>query len=989
MIEQVKRSFLERGYHMEDDLAHALFFALNARPTAGAILEGPPGTGKTFLAEVTADVLGAELLVYQCFPNTREDDLMIKLIPDDKSVSGIKKYEGIIPQAIDFLKQGKKVVLLLDEWDKTRPSADAFLLDFLQRHRVNYGDYKESLTPEQVANLTVFLTSNGFREISEPLVRRLPVIHLVPPTLRVVAKVLADHEDNAYFPLALKIYVAGLRAFRDERLGKPVTIQELRQFLDAARSFQKRNEKFPWKRALLTFISKEPEAHEVIMEYLYNVTDQDVEEVSKSFFREDESDPAISQRDAEILARAVAGAVEKSETEREGDFEKSEKSLENFEEVLASFKRVREEVRRAHEKIKRFSKKVKEDVVSEKASIVVHTGKKTEDVPDLTGEESFFFKVLSQSGEVSYDEYLRSLVVKDGYVALLKEFEDVLVLPEPCTEEFQDEVKNRVVWKNVVKTVLDHLHNALTSGESEVLPVESSWRLRVSLKEYGEALKSQGVVDDVLKILMKSASSQVTMNEVGREKVRFKPLEAGMVMVQRIEKTELWSYWFFDRGKKEVVLEVLLRFVPSESGCGHDNDTIINFVKDGLKKTGEITRSWVGGVYGVLSKEMKRVKEKGSLESSKKQIEKRVEIAGNRVEQFVKSLLGDKDVFDESSVKATADFIAEMVKSIQKDEEKCIELIVSDLKEFAKRGKITPDVLVNYVDEKIVNFLRKWGARRKKAGRFGAFDYDWTDHWCKTEATFPPVVWFDGQCNVVRYTDYCLESRYVQGVHESLEKSVRCLYTEKTASLEELKKAELKSQVVKKHSTELYDWLKSLYVFVRRVFPDVHVGARKYEIDQNYYSSMMRIIPPSFFMGNENLKRSDKFNLNLYRHAYPLEGSVSSQLENKTLYFPFLTRYYLRRGHAFGFFPDDVPGERINVFRVMSSFFNRKSELNPQFRAIFGEDGLKTFDLISLELNKQVHASVHAYVKKMQKSLVVELERVSPAKNKKRARMRT
>lgn len=985
MIEQVKRSFLEKGYHMEDDLAHALFFALNARPTAGAILEGPPGTGKTFLAEVTADVLGAELLVYQCFPNTREDDLMIKLIPDDKSVSGIKKYEGIIPQAIDFLKQGKKVVLLLDEWDKTRPSADAFLLDFLQRHRINYGDYREKLDPEQVENLTVFLTSNGFREISEPLMRRLPVIHLVPPTLKVVARVLAEHEDNVYFPLALKIYVAGLRAFRDERLGKPVTIQELQQFLDAAKSFQERNEKFPWKRALFTFISKEPEAHEVILEYLYNVTDQDIEEVSRSFFWEDEDEPAINQKDAEILARAVTGI--KSETKQEDVSDESKKSSENLREILASFKKIREELKKVHERIRKSSQEVKEEVVSEKTSIIIHTSKKTNEMPDLTGEESFLFKILSQSGEVSYDEYLKSLVVKDGYVALLKEFEDVMDMQGRDVGKFKDEIENKVREENVVKTTLDYLKTVLSYGDSEILPVESCWRLRINLEGYNKALKSKEIPGNILNSLVKNVLSRVKMNEIESKGIRFKPLEAGMVMVQKLRKSEMWNYWFFDRDRKEIVLEVLLRFVPSEDNS--ENVTVVDHLKDMLRRAGRITALWTSDVHGVLTEEMRKVEEReNASRSAGDQVERKVEIMENRAEQFVRSLMKDGDVFDRDSIKATADFIAKMVKSIQENEKKCVEFIVDDLKNFVKKGKVTPDVLVDYMDKKIVKFLKEWGTRSSESKISKCFVYDWSSDWNTRKAATPPVVWFDREGNVIRYTDYALKSSYVQGVFESLNRSVKYLYTEKTASLDELKKAELKSQMVKKHATEFYEWLKSLYIFVHRAFPDLHIGARKYEIDQSYYDEMMRMISPKFLLGNKSLKENKEFESYLYNHAYPLERKKESQLKDGTIYLPFFARPYLRESHAFGFHSDDVPGERVNIFRAMDIFFRRKYELNPQFRTVFGEDGLKIFDLISLELGRQVHDSMHAYIKRMQRSLVVDLENVKPSKSKKRARMR-
>ena len=61
----------------------------------------------------------------------------------------------------------RPVILVLDEWDKTRPSADSFLLDFLQTGRVNFSG---RVYTADLARLMVFLTFNVERELSEPSV---------------------------------------------------------------------------------------------------------------------------------------------------------------------------------------------------------------------------------------------------------------------------------------------------------------------------------------------------------------------------------------------------------------------------------------------------------------------------------------------------------------------------------------------------------------------------------------------------------------------------------------------------------------------------------------------------------------------------------------------------------------------------------------------------------------------------------------------------
>jgi len=215
----------EAGYYASDLLVAQLNAVLLTRPTSGAFLYGPAGSGKTFLAETVSSVIGAKQFFYQVTPGTREDDLIEKLLPDENTNSGIKKYPGVLLQAAEA-SHSEKVVLIVDEWDKTRPSADAFLLDFLQSGRINWPGVS---VQANLANLTVFLTLNDERELSEPLTRRLPLIRCEAPSIGVVQEALASYKENPIVGKALEIYSKSLKA----DLSRPVTIQELKQFMDS------------------------------------------------------------------------------------------------------------------------------------------------------------------------------------------------------------------------------------------------------------------------------------------------------------------------------------------------------------------------------------------------------------------------------------------------------------------------------------------------------------------------------------------------------------------------------------------------------------------------------------------------------------------------------------------------------------------------------------------------------------------------------------
>jgi len=191
------------------------------------MLRGPAGVGKTQLTYLISRYLNAEYIYYQCTYGTDEDSLLYKYVPSEHAKSGIKITLGPVPRALS-LSQKKKVVLVLDEFDKTRPSADALLLDVLQNYRLALylGDNdNETIITGNPDNLIVFLTSNDMREFSEPLLRRLVVITLKPLPPSVVFELLKRRFKENIALLLAQIYDDTLKA----GLRKPATLQELQQ----------------------------------------------------------------------------------------------------------------------------------------------------------------------------------------------------------------------------------------------------------------------------------------------------------------------------------------------------------------------------------------------------------------------------------------------------------------------------------------------------------------------------------------------------------------------------------------------------------------------------------------------------------------------------------------------------------------------------------------------------------------------------------------
>jgi len=217
--------FLKQNeFYISPTVSNLIEEVLKTRRKA-VLLRGPAGSGKTQLTYLVARYLDAEYVFFQCSFGTSEDDILYKYVPSERTKSGIRVTYGPLPRAL-LLSRGRRVVLVLDEFDKTRPSADALLLDFLQNCRISlYLNDRETIVHGNPENLVVFLTSNDMREFSEPLLRRVIVISLEPLPSQKVYELLSKKFKKETALLLTQVYTDALNA----GLRKPATLQELYQ----------------------------------------------------------------------------------------------------------------------------------------------------------------------------------------------------------------------------------------------------------------------------------------------------------------------------------------------------------------------------------------------------------------------------------------------------------------------------------------------------------------------------------------------------------------------------------------------------------------------------------------------------------------------------------------------------------------------------------------------------------------------------------------
>jgi MoxR-like ATPase len=215
--DDVAARFAKHGYIVDD--AFATTIALTVALEKPLLIEGPAGVGKTESAKVLAATLGTRLIRLQCYEgldaasalyewNYPKQLLRIRLTENEGS-SVAEREAQIFGEPfllrrplLDAIMQEHRVVLLIDEIDRSDEAFEAFLLEMLGEFQVTIPELGTIRARERPA---VILTSNRSRELSDALRRRCLYTWL-------------DYPDQAREAAILRAHFAGL----DERLAAQI-----------------------------------------------------------------------------------------------------------------------------------------------------------------------------------------------------------------------------------------------------------------------------------------------------------------------------------------------------------------------------------------------------------------------------------------------------------------------------------------------------------------------------------------------------------------------------------------------------------------------------------------------------------------------------------------------------------------------------------------------------------------------------------------------
>ena len=278
-VEATLAQLAERRYLADEGLATSLYLALRLQKPI--FLEGEPGVGKTEVAKVLSQALGAPLIRVQCYEGldiaqaVYEWDYPRQLLalqargggetPGSEAVRELYTEEFLLRrpllQAIDQSRE-RAPVLLIDELDRADEEFESFLLELLSDFQVTI---PELGTLRARHRPIVIVTSNRTREIHDALKRRC-VYHWI------------DYPDLARELEIVALKVPGLEPqVRRQVVG---FVQRLRRRSDGLYKLPGLAETLDWAEALreLGVGALEPAVVERTLGFLLKVQD-DVERV--------------------------------------------------------------------------------------------------------------------------------------------------------------------------------------------------------------------------------------------------------------------------------------------------------------------------------------------------------------------------------------------------------------------------------------------------------------------------------------------------------------------------------------------------------------------------------------------------------------------------------------------------------------------------------------------------------------------------------------
>jgi MoxR-like ATPase len=227
-IESVESAMHAHDYICDRSLATVIFLALKLEKPI--LFEGEAGVGKTEVAKVLSELLGAKLIRLQCYEgldvnmalyewNFPKQMLHIKIAEATEETRREQLEREIFSPdylikrpLLEAIQGGEqdRVVLLIDEIDRSDEEFEAFLLEVLSDFQISI---PEIGTLRAVRPPVVILTSNRTRDIHDALKRRCLFHWIDYPTFEKEYEIVRTRVPGMHDDLAKQVcqFIASMR----------------------------------------------------------------------------------------------------------------------------------------------------------------------------------------------------------------------------------------------------------------------------------------------------------------------------------------------------------------------------------------------------------------------------------------------------------------------------------------------------------------------------------------------------------------------------------------------------------------------------------------------------------------------------------------------------------------------------------------------------------------------------------------------------------
>ncbi|MDW7650343.1 MAG: MoxR family ATPase [Bacillota bacterium] len=236
-IANIRKAFQDVGYITDEEVIITVYLSLKLEKPL--LIEGAPGVGKTELAKVLAQVFNTELIRLQCYEGLDENKalyewnyqrqlLKIQISKESACTEDLEQdlfsREYLLERPLlKAIQSEEKVVLLIDEVDKTDEEFEAFLFEVLSDFQVSVPELG-TLTARKIP--MVILTSNNERELSDGLKRRCAYLYLDYPSVEREINIIRARSPEVSEKLSSEIARAVALIRSDQEIKKKPSIAE-------------------------------------------------------------------------------------------------------------------------------------------------------------------------------------------------------------------------------------------------------------------------------------------------------------------------------------------------------------------------------------------------------------------------------------------------------------------------------------------------------------------------------------------------------------------------------------------------------------------------------------------------------------------------------------------------------------------------------------------------------------------------------------------